>query len=90
MYDEWMKDMPIITSVYNKKIEKVYEGTIEPKKEEKEYPHIIGKLKPKKKLHRNRIETITIYPDNEELMNKINEIIEVVNIMNRGGRKWDG
>ena len=58
-------------------------GSIEFIKEEKEYPHIIEKLKPKEE-----IETFTIrYPDNQELMNKINEIIEVVNIMNRGGRK---
>ena len=55
-------------------------GSIEFIKEEKEYPHIIEELKPKEE-----IETFTIrYPDNQELMNKINEIIKVVNIMNRG------
>lgn len=48
--------------------------------EEKEYPHIIEELKPKEE-----IETFIIrYPDNQELMNKINEIIQVVNIMMRG------
>ena len=57
-------------------------GTIEDFPEEKEYPHIIEELKPKEE-----IETFTIrYPDNQELMDKINEIIEVVNIMMRGGK----
>ena len=77
MYDDWMKDMPIITSVYNKKIEKVYEGTIEPKKEEKECPHIIEKI------------DITFYDydiGTKIIKDKINEIIKVLNIMNRGGR----
>ena len=49
---------------------------------EPEYPHIIEELKPKEDLSN----FVIIYPDNEELMNKINEIIKVINIMNRGGR----
>ena len=82
MYDDWMKDMPIITSVYNKKIEKVYEGTIEPKKEEIECPHII------EEIDILELETFDFIQDraNRNLGNKINEIIKVLNIMNRGGR----
>ena len=56
-------------------------GSIEFIKKEKEYPHIIEELKPKEDLSN----FVIIYPDNEELMNKINEIIKVVNIMMRGG-----
>ena len=55
-------------------------GSIEFIKVEKEYPHIIEELKPKEDLSN----FVIIYPDNEELMNKINEIIDVVNIMMRG------
>lgn len=69
MYQEWMEKIPVT-------------GTIEDVPEEKEYPHIIDKLKPKEE-----IETFIIrYPDNQELMDKINEIIQVVNIMMRGGK----
>lgn len=46
------------------------------------YIHPIEELKPKEDLSN----FVIIYPDNQELMNKINEIIRVVNIINRGGR----
>lgn len=61
---------------------KSIEGNIKPIYwEDKAEPlHIIEELKPKEE-----IETFIIrYPDNQELMNKINEIIKVVNIMMRG------
>lgn len=87
MYDEWMKDMPIKMSSENKKIEKVYEGTIEPKKEEKEYPYIIEKLDSVREFFSDGVTFGMREPNLKEIKNKINEIIEVVNIMNRGGRK---
>lgn len=68
-------DEEIITSWQTENIKPMYW------EDEKEPLHIIEELKPKEE-----IETFIIrYPDNQELMNKINEIIEVVNIMMRGG-----
>ena len=56
-------------------------GTIEPLKEEKEYPHIIEELD-LIKVHQKEVGHGNA---NKMICNKINEIIEVVNIMMRGG-----
>ena len=57
-----------------------YRGSIEFIKEEIEYPHIIEELK-----DIPYGDDMKKAPDNFELKDKINEIIEVVNIMMRGG-----
>lgn len=60
--------------------------TIEPLKDEKEYPHIIEKLEDMP-ICNGKAEIIAYrYPNNKEIKDKINEIIEVVNIMMRYGR----
>ena len=71
MYQDWMEKIPVT-------------GTIEDVPEEKEYPHIIEEIKhvyiyglpPNVEMVDDRVTTL------EE---KINEIIQVVNIMMRGG-----
>ena len=76
MYDEWMKDMPIITSKDKKKIKKIENVKLEPlKMEEPEPLHIIGELPVTFGDYDMGIKVIK---------DKINEIIREVNKMMRG------
>lgn len=52
--------------------------------EEKEYPHIIEKLDSVREFFNDGVTFGMREPNLKEIKNKINEIIEVVNIMMRG------
>lgn len=75
MYQEWFEKYKEVT------------GTIEDVPDEKEYPHIIEKLDSVKEFFNDGVTFGMREPNLKEIKNKINEIIEVVNIMMRGGRK---
>lgn len=88
MYDEWMKDMPIITSIDKKKIKKVATIDLEPIQKtiidnrddkEKEPLHIIEEIN-------YPCDSLDLLQDmtNQKFKDKINEIIREVNKMMRG------
>ena len=59
-------------------------GTIEPLKEEKEYPHIIEKLYNVSEFFSDGVTFGIREPNSKEIKDKINEIIREVNKMMRG------